>query len=171
MEGLYWSVSSLHLKQQKFVHNYPKSVLIVYSFYVASKAIFMHLSPYVYSHGFFNFCNLQCFFVILLLLLQAGDIETNQGPENVHDLSILHLNTRSIRNKLDFILDNFSDFNILCFTETHLDANVSTDMLSLSNCYSTLHRKDRTNHGGGVMAYINLSLLHVKRSFAKNQYG
>ena len=111
----------------------------------------------------FNFCNLQCFFVILLLLLQAGDIETNPGPENVHELSILHLNIRSIRNKLDFILDNFSDFNILCFTETHLDANVSTDMLPLSNCYSTPYRKDRTNHGGGVMAYINSSLLHMRR--------
>ena len=32
----------------------------------------------------FNFCNLQCFFVILLLLLQAGDIETNPGPENLN---------------------------------------------------------------------------------------
>ena len=101
--------------------------------------------------------------MILLLLLQAGDIKTNPGPENVHDLSILHLNVRSFRTKLDLILDNFSDFNILCFTETHLDANVSTDMLSLSNCYCTPYRKDRTNHGGDVMAYINWSLLHVRR--------
>ena len=53
-------------------------------------------------------------FVIFLLLLQADDIETNRGPENAHELSILHLNIRSIRNKLDFILDNFSEFNI-CF--------------------------------------------------------
>ena len=69
-----------------------------------------------------NFYNLQCFLVILFLLLQAGDVETNPDPENVHELSILKLNIRSIRNKLDFILDNFSDFNILCFSETHLDA-------------------------------------------------
>ena len=60
---------------------------------------------------------------MFLLLLQAGDIETNPGPENGYKLSILHLNVRSIRNKLDFILDNFSEFNILCFSETHLDNN------------------------------------------------
>ena len=110
-----------------------------------------------------NFFNLQCFLVILLLLLQAGDIEINPGPENVHELSILHLNIRSIRNKLDLILDNFSDFNILCFSETHLDDNVPIEMLFLSNRFSEPYRKDRTNHGGGVMAYINSSLLHMRR--------
>ena len=35
-------------------------------------------------------------------------------------------------------------------------------MLSLSDCYCTPYRKDRTNHGGGVVAYINSSLLHVR---------
>ncbi|MCG8097314.1 MAG: hypothetical protein JAZ17_27465 [Candidatus Thiodiazotropha endolucinida] len=110
-----------------------------------------------------NFYNIHCFLVILLILLQAGDIETNPGPENVHDLSILHLNIRSIRSKLDFIIDNFSDFNILCFSETHLDANFPSEMLFLSNSYSVPYRKDRTNHGGGVMAYVNSNLLHVRR--------
>ena len=83
-----------------------------------------------------NCYNLQCFLIILLLLLHAGDIETNPGPENVHELSILHLNIRSIRNKLHFILGIFSDFNILCFPETHLDDNVPTEMLFLSNRFS-----------------------------------
>ena len=54
-----------------------------------------------------------------MLLLQAGDIETNSGPENRYDLSIVHLNIRSIRNKIEYITDNLLDFNILCFTETH----------------------------------------------------
>ena len=98
-----------------------------------------------------------------MLLLQAGDIETNPGPENIHDLSIVHLNIKSIRNKTEYITDNLLDFNILCFTETHLDANVSTEMLFLSNAYSTPYRKDRTNHGGGILAYLNSSLLHARR--------
>ena len=110
-----------------------------------------------------NFYHTQCFFVMFLLLLQAGDTETNPGPENGYELSILHLNIRSIRNKLDFILDNFSEFNILCFSETHLDNNVPTEMLFLSNLYSAPYRKDRTNHGGGVLAYLNSSLLHARR--------
>ena len=127
--------------------------------FMSLQKLFSCICRHTYTLMVFNFCSLQCFFVILILLLQPGDIETNPGPENVHDLSILHLNIRSIRKKLDFILDHFSDFNILCFTETHLDANVSTDMLSLSNCYCKPYRKDSTNHGGGV----NSSLLHVRR--------
>ena len=96
-----------------------------------------------------------------MLLLQAGDIETNPGPENIYDLSFVHLNIRSIRNKIEYITDNILDFNILCFT--HLYANVSTEMRFLSNAYSTPYRKDRTNHGEGILAYLNSSLRHAGR--------
>ena len=111
-----------------------------------------------------NFSNYQSLFVILIILLQAGDIETNPWPVINHYISLLHLNIRSIRNKIDYIIDTFSDFQILCFTETHLDANVTTDMLSFSNSYSIPYRKDRTNHGGGILVYLNSSLLHTKRT-------
>ena len=77
-----------------------------------------------HTNSFFvlNFCSFQRFLILLMVLLQAGDVETNPGPENLYDLSVLHLNTRSIKNKIDYITDNFLDFNILCFTETRLDA-------------------------------------------------
>ena len=84
---------------------------------------------------------------MFLLLLQAGDIETNPDPENAYKLSILHLNIRSIGNKLDFILDNFSEFTILCFPEM---------IMSLQECFffrtctvRAPYRKDRTNHVEG----------------------
>ena len=61
--------------------------------------------------------------MLILLLLEAGDIETNTGPYIVNNsLSILHSNIRSICNKLDYITENFLDFDILYFTESHLDA-------------------------------------------------
>ena len=64
--------------------------------------------------------------MLILLLLEAGDIEMNPGPNIINNsLSILHSNIRSIRNKLDYITENFLDFDILCFTESHLDANVT----------------------------------------------
>ena len=88
-----------------------------------------------------NFYNTQCFFVMFLLLLQAGDIETNPGPENGYKLSILHLNIRSIRSKLDFILDNFSEFNILCFSETHLDNNALQKCFFFRIC--TVHHTEK----------------------------
>ena len=63
-------------------------------------------------------CNLYFKIVLILLLLEAGDIEMNPGPDTINSsLSILHSNIRSIRNKLDYITENFLDFDILSFTE------------------------------------------------------
>ena len=106
--------------------------LYMYSVFILIMTLYKLFSCICHHINFLmvlNFYNIQCFFVMFLLLLQTGDIETNPGPENGYELSILHLNIRSIRNKLDFILDNFSEFNILCFSETHLDNNVPTEML------------------------------------------
>ena len=80
------------------------------------------------------FLNVQFSLVLILLLLEAGDIESNPGPNPEHTLSVLHLNIRSIRNKIDYLKDNFIDFEVLCFSETHLDLTVSAETLSISNC-------------------------------------
>ena len=58
-----------------------------------------------------NIKNLHYIDVIIILLLMCGDVEANPGFErqsNVHVdytsvLSVLHLNTRSVRNKLNYI--------------------------------------------------------------------
>lgn len=67
-----------------------------------------------------SFYNVQFLLIMCLLLLEAGDIERNPGPENNNSISIIHLNIRSIRNKIEYIQDNFLDFDILCFSESHL---------------------------------------------------
>ena len=102
--------------------------------------------------------------VLLLLLLQSGDIETNPGPSTLNhgSLSILHSNIRSIRNKLDFIKDFFFDFNILCFTETHLDPNVLTESIMFEH-FNSPYRKDCTHHGGGVLVYLSNDLFHKRK--------
>ena len=80
---------------------------------------------------------------------------------NIHDyLSVLHLNVRGIRNKINYLQDNFMDFEILCYSETHLDMTVSSELLFISNCYSRPYRKDRNMHGGGLLMYINTNLAH-----------
>ena len=88
-----------------------------------------------------------------------NDVERNPGPapSQEYRLSILHCNIRSIRNKLDFIKNNFVDFDILCFSETHLDCQISTDLLLLDGFDSPI-RKDRTNHGGGLLVYLSKQL-------------
>ena len=89
----------------------------------------------------------ECFYCILiqLLLIISGDVEINPGPiELPHCLSVLHSKIRSIRNKPNYIKDNFLEFSVLCFMETHLVANVSTNDVLLIQNYDSPYRKDRT---------------------------
>ena len=74
-----------------------------------------------------------------MLLLEAFDIEQNTN-------------------------DNFLDFDILCFSETHLDAQISNEFLFLSDIFNEPYRKDKTYHGHGVMIYLNSQLKHVRRA-------
>ena len=105
------------------------------------------------------------FYVIWLLILLAGDVQLNPGPisqENAFLLSILHCKVRSIRNKLDFIRNECLDFNIICFTETHLNYIITNDFLDLSDSFDEPYRKDRTSHGGGILVYLNKDIVHSR---------
>ena len=53
------------------------------------------------------------------------------------------------------------DYDILAFTETHLDGNVCNDDILIEN-YDKPYRKDRTCHGGGLLIYINSNLAHER---------
>ena len=59
----------------------------------------------------------QVFLVIHLLIMLAGDVETNPGPrtdqEEYSNLSICHINIRSLKPKLDGILYKIENFNYL----------------------------------------------------------
>ena len=51
------------------------------------------------------------------LLLLAGDVELNPGPNSATNLtsclSVVHQNIRSILNKFEYIKDNMLDYDIL----------------------------------------------------------
>ena len=94
-----------------------------------------------------------------ILLLVCGDVEANPGPNSAcYSISILHLIIRSIRQKLEFIKENLLDYDILCFTESHLNEDISTENLLLDN-FSVPFRKDKNNQGGGILVYINNKIL------------
>lgn len=67
------------------------------------------------------FIQFYCF-----ILLLSGDVELNPGPVYEHVLDIIHLNIRSIRYKVNLIFLNtfLHDFDIACFTETHLNDSI-----------------------------------------------
>lgn len=65
-------------------------------------------------------------------------------------LDILHLNIRTIKNKVAHLNKIVHDFDILCFTETHLDFNVTNESLMFDG-FNTIYCKDRNCFGGGVL--------------------
>ena len=92
------------------------------------------------------------------------EIEMNPGPYAIDkSLSILHSNFRSTRNMLKYILKNFLDFDILYFTESHFDANITTESLNMSTKYDISNRKDRANQGGWLFMYLS-------RELAQNEF-
>ena len=94
--------------------------------------------------------------VLILLTLEAGDIEMNPCPNTIkQSLLIIHSNDRSIQNKFDFITDDFLDFDILCFKETHLDANVLNGSLILTDKFDAPYQKNRRYHVGGLLLYLS----------------
>lgn len=91
----------------------------------------------------------------------CGDIEPNPGP--VHTLDVLHLNVRSIRNKIQNLLYLAPDFDILCFTKFHLDSNVLDRDITIDG-FGTIFRKDRNSSEGRVLLYVSDLLKVVIRS-------
>ena len=77
-----------------------------------------------------------------------------------------HLNSEYCvsRNRLDYIINTFCDFDILCFTETHLDYSYLTEDILLCNKYGHPYRKDGTNHGGETLTYVSTNLTHKRRN-------
>lgn len=105
--------------------------------------------------------------LLISLLIVCGDIESNPGPEGTPEvqektLSIFHGNIRSLRNKLTYIVDIIEDFDIVFFTETHLDGNILDSDLILSG-YEVPIRRNRNANGGGIIMYHRRYINIIRR--------
>ena len=93
------------------------------------------------------------------------DIHSNPGPDSdgIHSLDIVHLNTRSIRNKLEFLPNLVESFQIVhvCLTETHLDADGSSS--KILEGFDEPSRKERTRNGGEILVYLSNLLKYNRR--------
>lgn len=107
--------------------------------------------------------------LVFLLLLLSGNVHPNPGPEVIQlqtpdecksakGLRFVHLNVRSLVNKIDFlrIWADVTDADVLVFTETWLKASVINDMIKIDEY--NIFRCDRTKKGGGVAIYIKSNL-------------
>ena len=107
--------------------------------------------------------NLQYLFLLLLLLILDNDIHQIPGP-NTNELSVFHLNSRSVRNKLEYIENIASEFFIICITESHLDQAISDLDIKLDGFSENIFRKDRNCFGGGVLVYSSQGICVKRRS-------
>ena len=97
------------------------------------------------------------------LILLSNDVEENPGPtENVHEISIFHLNARSVRNKLDSIQILSHNASVVGITETHLDETIASSELIIPGYHHKIFRNTEILFRGGVMVYI-ADHLHAER--------
>ena len=73
-------------------------------------------------------------FPISILLLLCLDIHPNPGQITDY-VSIFHLNIRSLRNKIAYLCDIASDYDIVCVTESHLDDSISNNDIHIDGFY------------------------------------
>ena len=117
-----------------------------------------------------NTCTL-CIALNVLLIL-CGDIELNPGPVSavslsdlnsssftIHDsndilhtklnLSLVHLNIRSLLLKLDHLSVELQNYDIVALREIFLDNTISNEKLHIPGFQKPI-RRDGNRHGGGV---------------------
>ena len=123
---------------------------------------------------------------LFIFLLCAGDIQPNPGPLSEasssgtsfssdistdvfthlnlnHNLSFVQYNVQSIVNKLDVLQAELFEIDILSFTETWLNPDISTEDIMLQS-YNTPERKDRPGDPhGGVMIYVKDGIFYKRR--------
>ena len=158
--GLFYGVMYGNVTK-RFVRKLSFNFIFLFRFLFTLRKFLLGLGTDIYK----SIYNIETSIIVWLLSLLSGDIELNPGPDitREHSVSILHCNIRSIRNKLDYIIDNFYDFECLCFTETLLDDNVDNAQICLTSDYGIPYRKDRRNHRGGILVYVNNNLIHKRR--------
>ena len=100
--------------------------------------------------------------VILLVLILSNDIEINPGPMSPNLLKIGHCNIRGIWvNFHDLLIHLTTAYDIFCISETMLSSRVRCDSLKIKG-YQEPVRKDRTQHGGGLLVYMYIEQRNIK---------
>ena len=82
----------------------------------------------------------------------SGDIELNPGPASSQNLSVVHINARSLKNKIDLIQAESNQFDIITMSETWLSHTDHNDNIHLAHFHPPVRR-------GGVAIYVKDSLF------------
>ena len=123
---------------------------------------------------------------VTFIIYLAGDVHPNPGPVNnldhstsstdiysffnlPHHLFTVHYNVQSLKNKIGILYTEFSQFDVITFSETWLNDNCPTNEL-LFPSFQYPERKDRTHDRyGGVIVYIKNNLSFISGDQILNQ--
>lgn len=93
---------------------------------------------------------------------------TNTESDSLSSIKIAHTNINSIRNKIEHISAELSDYDIICVSETKLNASIPTSQILIDG-YMEPIRKDRvTNSGGGLAIYLKNNIYFTRRLDLEN---
>lgn len=138
-----------------------------------------------HNTGFIVFCS-KIFFIcvsvttlwVIFLILQAGDVHTNPGPDSVESdalssvssicsletfqnlFTILHLNVQSLTPKIDLVRAESDAYDVMILTESWLKPNIPDDSILIQT--SIVHF-DTT---GQTVSGVALQCTYVARSNA-----
>ena len=83
--------------------------------------------------------------------------------DEIRTRRILHINAQSIRNKMNDLIAESVEYDIICITETWLQQEILNESITIPN-FDNLYRKDRRNDAhGGVAIYVRSDLLSKQR--------
>ena len=119
-------------------------------------------SPFVKASSNLPFHNLNDFILKTLqhVLLLSGDIETNPGPPVFgRDLCAVHINSQSIRHKIDLLTAEADKFDIITISESWLCPSDDSTALLIPGFHPPVRRDRLNDPHGGVAIYVRNDLI------------
>ena len=97
---------------------------------------------------------------------------THNNPQlnNLSSMKIAHLNINGLRNKVDLLSVELSEYDIICVSETKLNNLVETAKLKIDGFHDPIRRDRQYNNGGGLLVYIKNNIHFKRRPDIENQY-
>lgn len=89
---------------------------------------------------------------------------------NLASMKMAHLNINGLRNKVDLLTAELSEYDIICVSETKLNNSVDTSKLEINGFNQPIRRDRRYNNGGGLLIYIKNNIYYKRRQDIENQY-
>lgn len=98
------------------------------------------------------------------LLMKSGDIQHNPSPTNYGELCTMHVNARSLKNKIDLFEAESHQFDIITISESCLSPADSNNSLLIKNFHPPVCLDRANDSHGGVAIYVKDTLCCKPRT-------